>query len=54
MFTGGMDAYVREFGSGTKQHDQFYLQTGPIIDIFKNYTDQVVKRYKHSPAILAW
>lgn len=51
--TGGIDAYVREFGK-VKEHDQFFLTDGPIINIFKNYTDQIVKRYKDSPAILAW
>ncbi|EJD06057.1 glycoside hydrolase family 5 protein [Fomitiporia mediterranea MF3/22] len=49
---GGMDAYVREFGA-TRQHDEFYLNE-TIVNIFKNYTTQVVNRYKDSPAILAW
>ncbi|KLO18856.1 glycoside hydrolase family 5 protein [Schizopora paradoxa] len=49
---GGMDAYVREF-SVSKNHDEFY-QNQSIINIFQNYTDQVVKRYLNSPAILAW
>jgi len=49
---GGMDAYVREFGT-SKNHDEFYLNNS-IINIFNNYTKQVVSRYVNSPAILAW
>lgn len=47
-----MDAYVREF-SQTKQHDEFYLNQS-IINIFLNYTDQVVKRYVNSRSLLSW
>lgn len=49
---GGMDAYVREFGLN-KQHDEFYANF-TIMDIFKNYTKQVITRFIDSPAIFAW
>jgi endo-1,4-beta-mannosidase len=49
---GGMDAYVRRFGSSL-HHDQFYLNQ-QIIDQFKNYATQVVNRYINSPSILSW
>ncbi|KAL5511862.1 hypothetical protein ACEPAH_5080 [Sanghuangporus vaninii] len=49
---GGMDAYVREFGA-ERQHDTFYLNE-TIVNIFKNYTTQVVSRYVDSPALLSW
>ena len=49
---GGMDAYVREFGS-SKDHDHFYSDND-IINIFENYTTQVIQRYVNSPAIFAW
>jgi mannan endo-1,4-beta-mannosidase len=51
-FSGGMDVYVRHFGV-TKHHDEFYSNQ-TIIDLFKNYTTQVVSRYINSSAILAW
>lgn len=47
-----MDAYVREFGK-CNQHDLFFSDEN-IKNIFKNYTNQVVKRYVNSPAIFAW
>ncbi len=43
---------MREFGVA-KKHDEFY-ENATIINIFQNYTNQVVKRYLDSPAILAW
>ncbi len=46
-----MDVYVRQFG--LKHHDEFYTNE-TLIDSFKNYTTQVVKRYVDSPAVLAW
>ncbi|KZP11991.1 glycoside hydrolase family 5 protein [Athelia psychrophila] len=49
---GGMDAYVREFGT-TKDHDEFYTSSS-ILGIFNTYVTTVVTRYKNSPAILAW
>lgn len=49
---GGMDAYVRRFGSSL-HHDQFYVNQ-QIIDQFKNYATQVVNRYINSPSILSW
>lgn len=49
---GGMDAYVRHFGVD-KQHDEFYTNN-TIIDLFKNYTTNVVSRYVNSPAIFGW
>ncbi|THH10210.1 hypothetical protein EW145_g1499 [Phellinidium pouzarii] len=49
---GGMDAYVRGF-SQNKQHDEFYLNN-TIVDIFKNYTTEIVSRYVNSPAVLSW
>ncbi|PPQ71971.1 hypothetical protein CVT24_008188 [Panaeolus cyanescens] len=49
---GGMDVYVREFGHAT-MHDEFYTNE-TIINIFNNYTTQVVKRYVNSPAIFGW
>ena len=47
-----MDAYVREFGLN-KQHDEFYTNF-TIMDIFKNYTKEVITRFIDSPAIFAW
>lgn len=47
-----MDAYVREFGV-SKEHDEFFANE-TIINIFKNYTTQIVKRFSNSSAIFAW
>jgi mannan endo-1,4-beta-mannosidase len=52
IIAGGMDAYVREFGV-TKQHEEFYMND-TIIEIFKNYTTNIVSRYVNSPAVFAW
>lgn len=49
---GGMDAYVRQFGTN-KLHDEFYTNQ-MIIDLFKNYTTNIVSRYVNSPAIFGW
>jgi mannan endo-1,4-beta-mannosidase len=48
---GGMDVYVRQFG--LKNHDEFFTNK-TLNDIFKNYTTQIVKRYKDSPAVFSW
>jgi len=49
---GGMDLYVREFGS-TGNHDEFY--TNPtIIDAFKNYVSCIISRYQCNPTIFGW
>ncbi|KAF9264690.1 glycoside hydrolase family 5 protein [Marasmius fiardii PR-910] len=48
---GGMDVYVRQFG--LKNHDEFFTNQ-TLNDIFKNYTTQIVKRYKDSPAVFSW
>lgn len=48
---GGMDVYVRQFG--LKTHDEFYTNA-KLINLFKNYTTQVVSRYKESPAVFSW
>jgi mannan endo-1,4-beta-mannosidase len=47
-----MDAYVRQFGVN-KQHDEFYTND-TIVEIFKNYTTNIVSRYVNSPAIFGW
>jgi mannan endo-1,4-beta-mannosidase len=47
-----MDAYVRQFGVD-KKHDEFYSNQ-TIIDIFKNYTTNIVSRYVNSPAVFGW
>jgi mannan endo-1,4-beta-mannosidase len=47
---GGMDAYVREFGS---VHDDFYTND-TIINHFTNYTSQIVSRFSNSATIFAW
>lgn len=47
-----MDAYVRHFGVN-QQHDEFYTND-TIIELFKNYTTNVVSRYVNSPAIFGW
>ena len=47
-----MDAYVRHF-SVNQQHDEFYTND-TIIELFKNYTTNVVSRYVNSPAIFGW
>ncbi|KAK1232219.1 hypothetical protein PQX77_004593 [Marasmius sp. AFHP31] len=48
---GGMDVYVRQFGF--KTHDQFY--TNPKLkNLFKNYTQHIVTRYKDSPSVFSW
>lgn len=49
---GGMDAYVREFGT-TKDHSEFYTSS-TIISTFNSYITTVVERYINSPAIMAW
>jgi len=49
---GGMDTYVREFGVD-KKHDEFYTNQ-TIIDLFKDYTTNIVTRYVHSPAVFGW
>jgi mannan endo-1,4-beta-mannosidase len=49
---GGMDAYVREFGVN-KGHDEFYTND-TIINIFENYTTNIVSRYVNSPAVFGW
>jgi len=51
---GGMDVYVRALSScADHNHDDFYTDQ-TILDVFKNYTTQIVKRYVDSPAILGW
>ncbi|KAF5373898.1 hypothetical protein D9758_000572 [Tetrapyrgos nigripes] len=50
---GGMDVYVRQFGSGTLAHDDFYLNE-TLINAFENYTKQVVTRYVNSTAVFSW
>jgi mannan endo-1,4-beta-mannosidase len=50
--TGGMDAYVREFGC-FGEHSEFYTNR-TIVEKFKWYTTQIVKRYKDSKALFAW
>ena len=47
-----MDAYVREFGVN-KGHDEFYTND-TIINIFENYTTNIVSRYVNSPAVFGW
>jgi mannan endo-1,4-beta-mannosidase len=49
---GGMDAYVRQFGK-TKSHDEFYTDNN-IINIFENYTTNIVTRYVDSTAVFGW
>ncbi|KAF9564649.1 glycoside hydrolase family 5 protein [Agrocybe pediades] len=51
---GGMDVYVRQFGSGNlSSHDEFY--TNPvIISKFLNYTTQIVSRYANNTSVFAW
>jgi len=51
-FQGGMDAYVRNFG-GPREHDQFFTNE-TLIDAFKNYTAQIVLRYRDHPNVLSW
>jgi len=51
-FKGGMDAYVRNFG-GPREHDQFFTNE-TLIDAFKNYTAQIVLRYRDHPNVLSW
>jgi mannan endo-1,4-beta-mannosidase len=46
-----MDVYVREFG--LKDHDEFYKNPS-LVDAFKNYTSQVVKRYVNKPSLFGW
>ncbi|KAG7092448.1 hypothetical protein E1B28_008802 [Marasmius oreades] len=48
---GGMDVYVRQFGY--ENHDDFYT-TAAIKNAFKNYTTQIVSRYKNSSAVFSW
>lgn len=48
---GGMDVYVRQFGS--QAHDDFYLNE-TLINAFENYTKEVVSRYVNSTAIFSW
>ena len=47
-----MDAYVREF-SEDKTHDAFYLNQS-IVNIFLDYTTEIVKRYLNATSVLAW
>ena len=51
-FQGGMDAYVRNFG-GPREHDQFFTNE-TLIGAFKNYTAQIVPRYRDHPNVLSW
>ncbi|KAI0054056.1 glycoside hydrolase family 5 protein [Auriscalpium vulgare] len=49
---GGMDAYVREFGT-SKTHDEFY--TDPTIrTFFEKYVQAVVSRFANNPFVFAW
>jgi mannan endo-1,4-beta-mannosidase len=49
---GGIDLYVREFGS-TGFHDEFY--TNPtIISAFKHYISAVISRYADNTTIFGW
>jgi mannan endo-1,4-beta-mannosidase len=50
--TGGMDAYVREFGVNG-HHSEFYTNR-TIVDNFKTYVAKIVDRYKDSKGIFAW
>lgn len=47
---GGMDAYVREFGTN---HDDFY-SNDTIVEFFNNYTTRIVSRYSNSTSVFAW
>ena len=48
-----MDAYVREFGTGNKSHDQFY--TEPTVQTqFMNYVTNVVNRYVNNTSVFSW
>lgn len=47
-----MDTYVRQWGS-TNSHDEFYTNE-TIIELFKNYTTNIVSRYVNSPSVFAW
>lgn len=49
---GGMDLYVRQFG-GPQEHDQFYTNQ-TLVSAFKNYTSQIVTRYRDHPNVLSW
>ncbi|KZP23080.1 glycoside hydrolase family 5 protein [Athelia psychrophila] len=49
---GGMDTYVREFGT-TKSHGEFYTDSS-IVNTFNSYITNVVSRYVDCPAVLAW
>ncbi|EWC44386.1 hypothetical protein DRE_01212 [Drechslerella stenobrocha 248] len=50
---GGIDLYVERVLGGSGNHGDFYTNT-QIKNIFKNYVQTVINRYKNSPAILAW
>jgi mannan endo-1,4-beta-mannosidase len=52
IFSGGMDAYVREF-TKTKAHDDFYTDD-TVRGFFLNYLSVVVARYVDCPALLGW
>lgn len=52
FYQGGMDIYVRQLSSN-QRHDQFYTND-TIVDTFKNYTSQIVSRYKNNTSILGW
>ncbi|EIM90018.1 glycoside hydrolase [Stereum hirsutum FP-91666 SS1] len=49
---GGMDAYVRAFGTN-QLHDEFYT-SDDIINFFQNYTQQVVSRFVDNPFVFGW
>lgn len=50
--SGGMDAYVRAFGTN-QLHDEFYT-SDDIINFFQNYTQQVVSRFVDNPFVFGW
>jgi mannan endo-1,4-beta-mannosidase len=52
VFSGGMDAYVREF-TKTQTHDEFYTDQ-TIRGFFENYLSVVVARYADSTTLLGW
>ncbi|KZT05949.1 glycoside hydrolase family 5 protein [Laetiporus sulphureus 93-53] len=50
---GGMELYIYHILGNTATHDQFY--TNPvIIASYQSYVEEIVSRYKDSPAIFAW
>lgn len=49
----GMDMYLNHTLGTDQYHSDFYVHQ-PTIDAYETYVQEIVRRYKDSPAVFAW